>query len=128
FWMWWEETVNFVPEEHKVDFVIISDNSPSLLEIPKEYGLADGTKWSLSVIRKACESIFKDDNAEFYENGTMRFAVKNGFSNAATRFYINRFNLPKNNETKSGSNAQDGFMDYFLGDKLPDIIVKDIIH
>ena len=131
FWNWWAETVNFIPEEHKVDFAIISDQSPSLLVIPAEYTFVDATQWSLSVIQLACtKRIFSNESAEFFENGIKRFAVQNGTSKATKIFHINRFFIPDalNNKDKGKRdiNGEDSFVDYLKSNELTDIIIKDI--
>lgn len=132
FWNWWAETVNFIPEEYQVDFAIISDQSPSLLVRPPEYTFVDASKWSLSVIQLACTGtkIFQNENAEFWEDGIMRFAVQNGKSGAVKHFHINRFCIPdaqKNKDRcKRNVNGEDPFVDYLKSNELTDIIIKDI--
>ncbi len=129
FWKWWEENVNFIPEVHQVDFVIISDTNPSLLQIPNDYAMVNPTKWTLPIIQSVCNQLFKDENAEVFENEVKLFDVKNGFSGAYKPLYINRFNLPPldtPNTRNGNSNQTDPFLDYLANSELPPIIIKDI--
>lgn len=132
FWKWWEDTVNFIPDEHQVDFLIITDAEPSLLLVPEKYIVLNESIWTFSNIHSVCKKIFYDDDIEFYENDEKLFEVHYGISREHKRYYINRTYISKENGArqinKVNSKDEDPFMDYLRSEQLPDIIVKDIIR
>lgn len=132
FWEWWEETVNFILDEHQVDFLIISDTAPSLLQVPIEYSALNETIWTSLNVRSVCQKIFIDDDIEFYENDEKRFEVNYGITRVHKRYYINKTGASLGNEAKQtykqNAQADDPFVDYLRSEQLPDIIVKDILR